>query len=70
MGGDFNVHHLLWNPSGYAQHDEEADILVELITELGLNSLLLSRTITYPNAGTAIDLMWGNDQAVSQLITC
>src|SRR5436190_22195896 len=44
VGGDFNMHHPVWNPEGYARHDEEAE--------------LPPGTVTYPNAGTTIDLVW------------
>ena len=70
IGGDFNSHHPLWNPSGYMRHDEEADTLVEMMADLGMNLLLPQGTITYPNAGTTIDLVWGNNEAVNQTITC
>ena len=68
--GDFNSHHPLWNPAGYTRHDEEADTLIEMMTELELNPLLPPGTITYPHAGTAIDLVWGNDEAKDRIIKC
>ena len=27
-------------------------------------------TITYPNAGTAIDLVWGNEKAADNMLKC
>ena len=70
IGGDFNTHHPVWNPVGYTRHDEEADTLVEMMAELELTLLLPPGTVTYPNAGTAIDLVWGSNEAVNRIITC
>ena len=73
MAGDFNCHHPLWNPREYIVHDEEADTLVEMAAELGLNLMIPAGTVTYPNGGTegtAIDLVWGNDEAVYRLLKC
>src|SRR5271170_3068589 len=70
MAGDFNCHHPLWNPRGYTTHDEDADALVEMAAELGLYLLIPAGSITYPNAGTAIDLVWGNNEAARKLIKC
>jgi hypothetical protein len=73
IGGDFNTHHPLWNPSEYTRHDEEADILVAMMMEFQLNLLLPPGTITYSGGGitgTAIDLVWGNDEAANRIITC
>src|SRR5437667_4023540 len=68
--GDFNTHHPLWNPSEYPRHDEEADTLVEMMAELELDLLIPAGTITYPNSGTAIDLVWGNNEAKNRIIKC
>ena len=57
MGGDFNCHHSMWNPQSYTRHDEEADTLADLAADLGLSLMIPPGTITYPNAGTAIDLV-------------
>ena len=57
MAGDFNCHHPLWNPRGYTKHDGVTDALVEMATEIGLNLLIPAGSITYPNAGTTIDLV-------------
>ena len=70
IAGDFNSHHPLWNPNEYTRHDEEADSLIEMMIELELNLLLPPGTITYPQAGTAIDLIWGNDEATQRIIKC
>ena len=70
MGGDFNTHHPIWNPEEYTRHDEEANALVDMMTELELKLLLPPGTITYPNAGTTIDLVWGSNEAVNHMITC
>ena len=50
--GDFNLRHPLWNPTGYARHDEEADALLEMMAGQKLSLLLPPGTITYPYAGT------------------
>ena len=70
MGGDFNTHHPAWNPVGYTRHDEEADALVDMMADLNLNLLLPPGTVTYPNAGTTIDLVWGSSEAVNRTVTC
>jgi hypothetical protein len=70
VGGDFNAHHPLWNPRTYTRHDEEADEIVEMMTELELNLMLPAGSITYPHADTTIDLVWGNEEALNRIITC
>jgi ribonuclease HI len=70
IGGDFNTHHPAWNPEGYTRHDNEADALVEMMAELELTLLLPPGTVTYPNAGTAIDLVWGSNEAANRTVTC
>ena len=70
IGGDFNAHHPLWNPRTYTRHDEDADEIVEMMTELELNLMLPAGSITYPHADTTIDLVWGNEEAQNRVITC
>ena len=70
IAGDFNLHHPLWNPNGYPRHDDEANDLVEMMADFGMSPLVPKGTVTYPNAETAIDLVWGNDAAVSTLLKC
>ena len=70
IAGDFNTHHPLWNPPGYTRHDGEADTLVTMMADLGLKLLLPAGTVTYPDAGTAIDLIWGNDKAENSILKC
>jgi hypothetical protein len=70
MGGDFNCHHPMWNPSEYERHDDEADSLIDLTASLGLNLMLPSGTIIYPNAGITIDLVWGNETAINNVLKC
>ena len=43
---------------------------MEMITELELDLLIPAGTVTYPKAGTAIDLVWGNDEAKNRTIKC
>jgi ribonuclease HI len=70
VGGDFNTHHPVWNPEGYERHDEEADALVDMMAELELTLLLPPGTVTYPNGGTTIDLVWGSSEAANRIIKC
>jgi Endonuclease-reverse transcriptase len=70
IAGDFNCHHPVWNPAQYTRHDEEADKLIDLATDLGLNLLIPPGTVTYPNANTAIDLVWANEPAATRMMKC
>ena len=70
VGGDFNLHHPLWNPTNYRRHDGKADELIEIMAENGLNLLLPADTITYPRAGTTIDLVWGNEKVAQAVEKC
>ena len=70
FAGDFNAHHPLWNPHYYLIHDAIGDELVEAAASLGLSLLTPPRTVTFPQARTAIDLAWGNSVAVSRLLKC
>ena len=70
MAGDFNLHHPMWNPFNYDTHDQQADELAELMGSYGLTQMLPKGTITYPSAGTTIDLVWGNQRAEQRIIKC
>ena len=70
MVGDFNLHHPLWNPIGYQEHDPQSDNLVEMMMAHDLRLLIPRGTITYPEGGTAIDLVWGNSRAESNTLKC
>ena len=70
MAGDFNLHHPLWNSEGYLKHDAQADELIEMMAENNMRLLLPPGTITFPNAGTTIDLTWGNENAEQSLLKC
>jgi len=70
MGGDFNRHHPLWNPRGYLRIDESSNEIIELAADLDLDLLIPPGTITYPHAGTAIDLVWGNEKAKYNMLKC
>jgi len=70
IAGDFNCQHPAWNAREYIRHDEEANKLIEMAAELGMSLLLPPGTITYPIAGTTIDLVWGNDEALRRMIKC
>ena len=68
IAGDFNLHHPTWNHPKYHRHDTEADDLVEEMLQLGMQLIIPPGTITYPKSGTAIDLVWGNEQAINNII--
>src|SRR5579859_1314144 len=74
VAGVFNLHHPLWNPQGYAEHDPEADDLIDIMVDANLVPLLPPGTVTYPTnnaaGGTAIDLVWGNLKAEEIVIKC
>ena len=70
LTGDFNCHHPLWNPRHHSAHDATGDELVEAISDLKLELLLPPGTVTYPQAKTAIDLVWGNANAARGLLKC
>jgi hypothetical protein len=70
MAGDFNLHHPMWNPQGYTTHDSQADELVEMMADHDMRLLLPPGTVTFPNAGTTIDLVWGNESAERTKIKC
>jgi len=57
IAGDFNLHHPLWNPPSYHAHDPEADILIDVMSQIRLKPMLPLGTITFPRAKTAIDLV-------------
>jgi len=75
--GDFNLHHALWNPPGYSAQEPQAQNVVETMMEANLKPLLPLGTITWmpphrnPMASaTAIDLVWGNENAEDILVKC
>ena len=70
IAGDFNLHHPLWNPPQYHTHDPKADELIEGMLQLGMQLMIPPGTITFPPAQTAIDLVWGNEQAMNNMIKC
>jgi len=57
VGGDFNLHHPLWNPPAYHTHDSGADELINIMGNSKLQPILPVGTVTYPRAETAIDLV-------------
>jgi endonuclease/exonuclease/phosphatase family metal-dependent hydrolase len=75
--GDFNLHHALWNPPGYTVQEPQAQNVVETMMDANLRPLLPLGTITHtppqrnPTASpTAIDLVWGNENAEDILVKC
>ena len=70
VAGDFNLHHPLWNPPNYHVHDPEADVLIDIMSQVRLTPMLPAGTITFRRAKTAIDLVWGNDYVEQRIIKC
>ena len=70
MAGDFNCHHPMWNTPAYHKQDAAADALVDLAATAGLGLLIPPGTTTFPGAGTAIDLVWGNLEAEKRILKC
>ena len=70
IGGDFNLHHPLWNPPNYHGHDPEADTLIDIMAQTRLKPMLPLGTITFPRVKTAIDLVWGNEYVEQWIIKC
>src|SRR5262245_61082302 len=68
--GDFNLHHPLWNPPNYQVQDGKAEDLIQLMAEMGLKLLTPEGMITHPEAGTTIDLVWGNSITEQVLRHC
>jgi len=70
IGGNFNLHHPLWNPQVCHTQDNKAEELIEFMALLGLSPMLPAGTITFPRANTAIDLVWGNNRLEQGIIKC
>lgn len=70
IAGDFNLHHPLWNPPDYQRHDEQADEVVEMMMAHDMRLLIPPGTVTFPEANTAIDLVWGNSHAENNILKC
>ena len=68
--GDFNLHHPLWNPPQYHEQDSQANELIDTMLDLGMQLLTPVGTITRPISGTAIDLVWGNEHALNNILKC
>src|SRR5271169_993367 len=70
FAGDFNLHHPLWNPEGYRKQDTKAEELIAFMANHGMKLISPPGTITFPRTGTAIDLVWGNNQTEQGIIKC
>ena len=72
--GDFNLHHPLWNHTGYVNQELQAETLVDVMMDTNLKPLLHPGRVTFPivneSGGTAIDLVWGNEMAENIIIKC
>jgi exonuclease III len=73
MVGDFNLHDQLWGGNEIAPGRQgEADSLVDLMSELGLSSLLPRGTKTWHRNGqsSTIDLVLAGNALTNDLISC
>ena len=70
MAGDFNSHHPVWNPQHYTRHDPSGDDVIDLARDLQLSLLLPPGTVTFPNAGTTIDLIWATSNLKNRTLKC
>ena len=74
--GDFNLHHPLWARPDYNHRHEEADELVNLAADHGLELLTPPGTITYDKHmgrrchQTTVDLAWATTPVADRLVRC
>ena len=74
--GDFNLHHPLWARPDYNHRHEEADELVNLAVDHGLELLTPPGTITYEkhigrrHHQTTVDLAWATTPVADRLVRC
>src|SRR5438552_16837892 len=57
-------------PTQYHEHDSQANELIDTMQDLGMQLLIPVRTITWPISGTTIDLVWGNEHALNNILKC
>ena len=69
-GGDFNLHHPLWNPKTYHTQDSKAEELIDLMMQINLNLISPPSIITFPHANTGIELVFGNNIIKQGIIKC
>ena len=60
----------MWNPQNYTKHNAIGDELVELTLDFHLSLLIPPGTVTFPNRGTAIDLVWGSADIEHKILKC
>src|SRR5438045_9434930 len=60
----------LWNPSNRHDCDPEAEVLIDIMSQLQLKPMLPAGTITFIPAKTTIDLVWGNEYIERRIIKC
>lgn len=75
VGMDCNLHHPLWNPSTYHHTHQEADTLIQMMTDANLQLRSEGGVPTFypPNinhANTTIDLLWASSHCLDWIITC
>ena len=74
--GDFNLHHPMWARPDYNHRHEEADDLIRIAEDHGLELLTPPGTITYEkHTGrgthqTTIDLTWATAEVTDLLVRC
>ncbi|KAG0143930.1 hypothetical protein CROQUDRAFT_7977, partial [Cronartium quercuum f. sp. fusiforme G11] len=69
------LHSPIWNPSHSTTHDKNSDVLMDMMTQWGLNLHSLAGTTTYGQGsattrGTTIDLVFVNDALNDTLQMC
>ncbi|KAG0145790.1 hypothetical protein CROQUDRAFT_45322, partial [Cronartium quercuum f. sp. fusiforme G11] len=72
---DSNLHSPIWNPSHSITHDKNSDLLLETMTQWGLNLCSPTGIPTYGigsamTKGMSIDLVFMNDLLDDHLQTC
>ena len=74
--GDFNLHHPMWARPDYDHRHEEADDLIRVAEDHGLELLTPPGTITYEkhtgrgSQQTTIDLAWATAEVTDLLVRC
>ncbi|KAH8913390.1 hypothetical protein BT69DRAFT_1202494, partial [Atractiella rhizophila] len=72
IGGDFNLHHDLWNQEGYLRRDAKADELLARLTEEGMELRSEPGVVTWASreSQTVIDLVFLNAEADDLVEKC
>jgi len=74
--GDFNLHHPTWSRPGYQHIHHEAEELIDIAIDHGLEQLLPRGTTTFERQNeeglqqTTIDLVWASNEVSERLVRC